>query len=359
MEYIIYGAGGNGRVIHDAIIENGDQVLFFLDLYTSEKFYRDTPIYKPEEISPSDDTVLVSISCFSQQVKSQLVEKGYNKCLNLNEVMTEYSYIFDAFFDLSTKKTLINSEKEDSDKLDWLESKLTSEQSKQCLRKIRQFRRNPSNATYLENDFRTQYFPTELLEKGLVKTPLRMVDCGAFSGDTLQLATEVTRNHDIEFDSIVCFEPDVNNFEKLQARIKQSNAHYPRTITLLSGVWSESTTLHFSSQGDQSKVCDASASNTNMMTVSKIDDVCYGIKPNFIKMDVEGAEIEALKGSSKIIADFQPNLAISVYHHPEHLWQIAELIEQLHQDYSFHLYAHGDFCNEIVLYAIAKQSNPL
>ncbi|ESP90427.1 MULTISPECIES: FkbM family methyltransferase [Pseudoalteromonas] len=354
MEYIIYGAGGNGKAIFDAMSKQGDNVLFFIDLYSTEDSYKGVPIYKPDAVEPSETPVLVSLSCLSQVVKKQLELKGFKNCYNLNEVMTGFKYIFDAFFDVSHKQALQQSEIQFVDKLDNLHSKLANAQSKQCLERIRKFRQNPNYDTYLENDWETQYFPKELMSKGLVQSPFKMVDCGAFNGDTLQLATNITQQYDIEFDSIVCFEPDPKNYQNLMTRLRGKNGVFPRVFTQQAGVWSKNTTLSFSSCGDQSKITEDANAQSNSLQVAKIDDVCYGLAPNYIKMDVEGAEIEALKGASEIITDFKPNLAISVYHHPEHLWQIAELIEELHSEYQFYLHAHGDFCNEIVLYAIAE-----
>lgn len=57
-------------------------------------------------------------------------------------------------------------------------------------------------------------------------------------------------------------------------------------------------------------------------------------------------------GAADIIREFLPTLAISVYHKLEHLWEIPQLIRSLTAGYQFFLHAHGDFGNEIILYAI-------
>ncbi|MBQ4879362.1 FkbM family methyltransferase [Pseudoalteromonas luteoviolacea] len=354
MEYIIYGAGGNGKAVFDAMSKQGDKVLFFIDLYSNEKDYKGVPIFKPDEVSPSEHPVLISLSCLSHVVKAQMIEKGFQNCYDLNKVMSEFSHIFNHFYDEAHKQILQQSEIQYAEQLNALNAKLANAQSKDCLARIRAFRQKPSHTTYLKNDWETQYFPKELMSKGLIKSPLKMIDCGAFNGDTLQLAVNITKKYNIEFDSIVCFEPDPKNYDKLQSRLRGTDTQYPRVFTQPAGVWSKNTRLGFSSCGDQSKIIEDTTSECNSLQVAKIDDICFGLAPNYIKMDVEGAEIEALKGASDIIRQYKPNLAISVYHEPEHLWQIAELIEQLHSDYQFYLHSHGDFCNEIVLYAIAE-----
>ena len=70
-------------------------------------------------------------------------------------------------------------------------------------------------------------------------------------------------------------------------------------------------------------------------------------------MDIEGAEIEALKGAQNIIQKYKPGLAISVYHAPEHVWEIPILIrEMLPNTYQYYLRSHAYNDFETVLYAI-------
>ena len=72
----------------------------------------------------------------------------------------------------------------------------------------------------------------------------------------------------------------------------------------------------------------------------------------FIKMDIEGAELEALRGAESIIRKQRPKLAICVYHKPEDIWTIPMYILSLQNDYRLFLrhYSFGD--TETVLYAI-------
>ena len=73
---------------------------------------------------------------------------------------------------------------------------------------------------------------------------------------------------------------------------------------------------------------------------------------DFIKMDIEGGEQDALFGMKKIIAARKPALAISLYHRPEDIFSIPLFLNQLNPDYSFYLRNYGEHAMETVLYAI-------
>jgi hypothetical protein len=70
-------------------------------------------------------------------------------------------------------------------------------------------------------------------------------------------------------------------------------------------------------------------------------------------MDIEGAELNALRGAEKTILKYRPKLAICVYHKPEDIWEIPAYILSLHGDYRLYL-RHYDICSpcETVLYAV-------
>ena len=81
----------------------------------------------------------------------------------------------------------------------------------------------------------------------------------------------------------------------------------------------------------------AGPSATQRVSVRTIDEVVTTLglpRVDFIKMDIEGYEIPALKGACETLRRFAPKLAISAYHNPRDVVEIPKLIAQSNPDYS-------------------------
>ena len=74
----------------------------------------------------------------------------------------------------------------------------------------------------------------------------------------------------------------------------------------------------------------------------------------FIKMDIEGAEKDALYGAKQQIANYSPTLAICVYHLRDDIYSIFEQIKTYREDYSVYLRHYTDTRLETVMYFISR-----
>jgi hypothetical protein len=88
--------------------------------------------------------------------------------------------------------------------------------------------------------------------------------------------------------------------------------------------------------------------------VTSIDAVLNGEKASLIKMDVEGSELNSLKGAVNTIKAHRPILAVCVYHKPMDIIDIPLYLRETAPDYSFFLRMYHSF-DEIVLYAIPPE----
>lgn len=74
---------------------------------------------------------------------------------------------------------------------------------------------------------------------------------------------------------------------------------------------------------------------------------------DFIKMDVEGSELAALRGGEAALRKWKPKLAISLYHRPQDFFSIPLWLDSLHCGYRFFLDHYSIHGEETVLYASA------
>ncbi|MCI9488643.1 MAG: FkbM family methyltransferase [Dorea sp.] len=175
------------------------------------------------------------------------------------------------------------------------------------------------------------------------------VDCGAYVGDSVEeFLTKMPLQTVKEF-SVYAWEPDNENFEVLQKKYENNQ----RVKTLCLGAYSHKTQLHFSdNDGELSAI---SVVGSTMIEADSIDNILGDEKATFIKMDIEGSELEALKGAKGQIISHTPRLAICVYHKKEDLYSVPELIMSYNANYSFYLRPHLALPTELVLFAIPEK----
>jgi len=139
-----------------------------------------------------------------------------------------------------------------------------------------------------------------------------VIDAGAHIGIFAIYASKIIRD-----GRIVCFEPDPQNFKKLMKNIELNSCE---NITVLKkGLWGKNTVMEFNSglEGSSSLLLRKGEGKVITIPVVKAEDeiVKMGLdKVNFVKMDIEGAEIEAVKGFGNLLKARNINFAISSYH---------------------------------------------
>jgi len=226
-----------------------------------------------------------------------------------------------------------------------VESLLADELSKQVYRAAIVYRQthHPKDVPfYSKND---QYFVKELVPLSEEEI---FVDCGAFDGDTMQAFQKAVKN---KYRRIICFEPVDEYHKRLQKRGEAS-----KVTAICAGVYKETTTLHFNADDGKGSAITANTESTSQLVpVCAIDDVAECKDATFIKMDVEGAELDALKGARETILRNKPKLAICIYHMQRDFIEIPLWIHQLVPEYRLYIRHHSFSINETVLYAIPPQ----
>jgi FkbM family methyltransferase len=166
---------------------------------------------------------------------------------------------------------------------------------------------------------------------------------------------DLAEQKNIAVDSVISFEPDPKNFASLK-QVISSRARSDLSLQALPfGVWSHVDILSFNEGQTSSSSFSDDFEQVIHVSVVDLDSLFLGCNINYIKMDIEGAELSALRGSSQIIREQAPNLAICVYHKPEDLWKIPKVIDELQPNYDMYLRVHEHLGLSTVLYCINKE----
>lgn len=157
-------------------------------------------------------------------------------------------------------------------------------------------------------------------------------DCGAYIGDSIKSFIEYTKGR---YSKIVAFEPDSINLKKISKYLEQEKPSNVQVISAATGKHDGYISFVSSGTGASKTVSDRCCSpKITTVKLIKLDDL-IDYHPTLIKMDIEGAELDALAGAAGIIKKYKPKLAISIYHLPFDFYNIPNFIKSLVPEYKF------------------------
>lgn len=170
-------------------------------------------------------------------------------------------------------------------------------------------------------------------EKIPIEKDAWVFDAGASEGFFTAYALEKTTG------TVFAFEP-IKELEAALIKTFKKDYEDGRFKMVSAGIGKEESTmqlsLNFSHPCDASTSDDANIERREIRIVT-IDDIVKSealTRPGFIKMDIEGAEMDALKGATQTLKNLKPKLAIAVYHEYENGFECAEIIKSANPSYT-------------------------
>ncbi|MDD2955618.1 MAG: FkbM family methyltransferase [Oscillospiraceae bacterium] len=163
------------------------------------------------------------------------------------------------------------------------------------------------------------------------------VDCGAYTGDTVEEFLEETGG---KYGSITALEPDPKNFAKLEKRALALGLTGLRLFCR--GAWDRDEELEFvGASGRNSAVAGAvgaqAGRKSRPVQGCALDGILSGSPATFLKMDVEGSERRALEGARETILRQRPALLVSAYHRSRDLFDLPLYLREICPGYRFYL----------------------
>jgi FkbM family methyltransferase len=177
------------------------------------------------------------------------------------------------------------------------------------------------------------------------------VDCGAFDGDTLRAFLSRSNG---EFTRYVAIEPDPTSFDTLEQFVGSLPSKIRERVDVLNcGVGAERGSVSFDATGGfGSKAANAGTISVRLVP---INDLAQPETPvTFVKMDIEGAEADALAGGQSLIERDGPLLAVCVYHTQYDLWTLPLLLKRMLPKHHMLLRCHEGDGWQTVAYAVPE-----
>ena len=216
---------------------------------------------------------------------------------------------------------------------------LADKKSKEVFTKVLNFKIS-FDYSFMEgftNNHSEQYFDKELIPN--IKN-ISFLDGGGYVGDT---ATEVIKNYP-DFKKIYLIEPIPENMRIA----KRELGHLENIEFLECGVSDKKATLHFNEEKSFSNIY---GKGTQSVEVDTIDNIVKE-RVDFIKLDIEGAEQDAIDGVKETIKKHKPILAICVYHKAQDWYKIPKKILDIDSTYKIYLRHYMEGIFESVMYFI-------
>ncbi|MHB9941062.1 hypothetical protein CF065_05390 [Clostridium sporogenes] len=171
------------------------------------------------------------------------------------------------------------------------------------------------------------------------------IDGGGYTGDTVE---EFLKQTNRKFNKVYSFEPEESKHKEFINKF----SNFKNIELVPYGLWSRKNILHFNLE-DSGASCISDIGDIEIPVIS-IDELLNGERVTFIKMDIEGAELEALQGAKNTIQRFLPKLAICIYHKPKDIIEIPLYIKKIAPRYNLYLRHYSNFHSETVLYAVVE-----
>ncbi len=333
----IFGTGRFASDLAKAVEKHGTEILGFVQTTPSAPSFQGRPIAALNSFSANDETPLF-IGIYNYTPSADYGALGASLAPHFRNVVYPMAFYPGLAAELGPRYWLDAKPSAEALKVSKL---FADDQSKALLAQIVKFRQGDAGAMKNTLTPGPQYFIPEVIKA--LPERVRWVDAGAFDGDTL-----VESVKHFKTASVTAFEPDPANLEKLRKHVAALDL--PLWVLPL-GVSDRSGMVSFEAgQGGASSTVFGEGSMT--IALAKLDDVLPTQKIDFLKIDVEGADLDVVHGAKGILERSQPVIAMAAYHAPEHLHQVPELLHQVLPKHRILLRSHASNTFDTICYAI-------
>lgn len=325
---VLYGMGDGADKIKAVLDERGIEIA---DIMASDDFVRGQSflgfqVKKFSEIEEKYGDDFLILVCFGSQI-NEVMEHIYAVAEKHELYAPNVPVIGDGVFDLEYAKA-------NSADLQKVYKMLADEQSKKVFENVIRYKLS-GDLKYLRECESPAEEKFDLLNIGTEEV---VVDLGAYDGDTL---VEFLNGTSMQFKKLYAMEPDNKNYRKLKRRLYMIGSALLEAYNV--GAWDEDTTITFNMRAGRGSTASGGvhrAARYRDIKMMKTDTMLQGAAATYIKIDVEGAEENALRGAKETISGFRPKLNVALYHRNEDMFRLPLLIAELNKRYKFYMRHH-------------------
>lgn len=342
-QVILFGAAEMGKIYIDLCRKNKISVLAVCDNDASKSgsFMEGVKIISAEKLLEfPKNTPIIITTIYDDEIYQQLIPLGFTSVFTAAYLSVIYA---DKFYNPHWLSSVDDILHQKDDVLRCFNI-LADEESRKSFLNIIRYRLS-LDRSYIKEIMKPaeeEYFDKDVISLSGKEV---FVDGGAYAGDTIANFLKVTGGR---FEAIHSYEPDARSFAKLK-EYSDSLAD-PRVFIYPLALGETKGSVKFSNSGSLgSRISETAKMTTDVID---LDSSLGGFKPTFIKLDVEGWELEALKGAQKIIFLYSPKLAVCIYHKPDDLWKIPLFLKDVFPQHRFFIRHYSYFLYDTVCYAI-------
>jgi len=345
---ILYGAGNLGKMAKDFFDYLDIPFLYVVDKnakqYKANKYWQNTEIVCPGDVKEIDKKNCLLVVCIVtiplMELQDELKNNGWEDIAFFYDVSEAYHN----WYPLSNGWFLGKFNKKEKEFIEKLYSSLADDISRAYYLQFLAWRKLRIELLFdnLEINKDNRFFIPEIT--GALQEDEIFIDCGAHRG---VVAEKFLRTVNNKYKAIYAIEPDYANFEILETQLRD----IPKTTTIKCALSDKNGEEKFYQGFDfASKLSKLGKDNVKISTLDSLN-----IPATFIKMHLEGGELDALRGAVNTMQKYRPIITVTIYHNSDGVWKIPLFLVNNTKNYKYYMRLHSWGGTGAVLYAIPEE----
>ncbi len=345
---ILYGAGSLGKMAKEFFDYIRIPFLYVIDKnadkYKSDEYWSGIKIIHPDEVKEMDKKNCLLLICVVTTpivaLRNQLIKDGWKDVVPFYDVSQYYKNKYPINNGWSVNK-FNNKEK---DLVKKVFNSLSDNISRSYYLRFLAWRKLRAEILFdddsINNDNR--FFIPEILNN-LNKNEV-FVDCGAHKGSVTEKFLKFVKN---KYKAVYAIEPDTPNYKILREKLKNKP-----DIKIIQRALSDKNGKEKFEEGFDF-LSKLTPKGKKLIKTIKLDSL--NIDATFIKMHLEGKELDALKGSIKTIKKHRPIIVATIYHNTDGIWKTPLFLMNNIKNYKYYIRTHSWAGTGAVLYCLPEE----